>query len=95
MRDKILKILKENKEFLKKQYGITKLGLFGSVARDEKNPNAVDILFDFNNSSFDLIDMVKVKHFLEDKSDKKVDFVPLKGLKDKIKQYIQKEVIYV
>jgi predicted nucleotidyltransferase len=95
MRDKILKILKENKEFLKKQYGITKLGLFGSVARDEKNPNDVDILFDFNNSSFDLIDMVKVKHFLEDKLDKKVDFVPLKGLKEGIKQYIQKEVIYV
>ena len=54
MRDKILKILKENKEFLKKQYGITKLGLFGSVARDEKNPNDIDILFDFNNSSFKL-----------------------------------------
>ena len=94
-KNKVLKILKENKEFLKEKYGITKLGLFGSVVRDEKNPNDINIIFDFNNPKFDLIDMIKIKHILEEKLSKKVDFVPLKGLKDGIKQYIQKEVIYV
>jgi predicted nucleotidyltransferase len=95
MKQKVLKILKQHKKLLKEKYGITKLGLFGSVARGEENPNDVDIIFDFNNPKFDLLDMIQIKHIFEDKLNKKVDFIPLKGLKQSIRNYIDKEVIYV
>ena len=34
-RDAALKVLREHKQGLEERYGITRLGIFGSVARDE------------------------------------------------------------
>jgi len=34
-REQVLKLLREHKHELKERYGITRLGIFGSVARDE------------------------------------------------------------
>jgi len=34
-RDAALKVLREHKQELEERYGVTRLGIFGSVARDE------------------------------------------------------------
>jgi len=34
-RDKVLNILMKHKQELRDRYGVTRLGIFGSVARDE------------------------------------------------------------
>jgi len=95
-KNEILKILKELKPILQKQYNIKELGLFGSYAKNQNNCKSdIDIIFDsdFKNFKPDFIDILKIKHILEDKFHKKVDLVPKKGLK--IKQFIQNEIIYV
>ena len=45
--DIIINYLTEHKEQFKKDFGITKIGLFGSYARNEaKNDSDIDILID-------------------------------------------------
>ncbi len=57
-RDQVLRILREHREDLRREYGITSLALFGSVARNEAaDTSDVDVLVDFEDgvSLFDLI----------------------------------------
>lgn len=39
-RDDALKILREHKQELAEKYGVTRIGIFGSVARDEATENS-------------------------------------------------------
>ena len=46
-RDDVLQILRDNKERFAEKYGVTKLGLFGSFARNEATEESdVDVCFD-------------------------------------------------
>ncbi len=50
-RDDVLKILKNQNEYLSKQYRIKALYLFGSFARDEAWPDSdVDLLVEFDQT---------------------------------------------
>jgi len=47
-RDEVLKILREELPFLRKKYGVKRVGLFGSYSRDEATEESdIDILVDF------------------------------------------------
>jgi predicted nucleotidyltransferase len=51
-REDILQILRDNKERFAEKYGVTKLGLFGSFARNEATEESdVDVCFDTTNSA--------------------------------------------
>jgi len=94
-KNEILKTLKELKPFLQK-YNIKEIGLFGSYVKNQNNQKSdIDIIFDsdFKNFKPDFMDILKIKHLLEDKFNTKVDLVPKKGLK--IQQFIEKDIIYV
>ncbi len=89
----ILNLLRENKEFFKTNYGVEKIGLFGSYAKNEQNENSdVDILVDMP-SNFDYY--YELKDFLEKKINKKVDLGMEKNMRLLIKKYVEKEIIYV
>lgn len=97
MKDKneILKILKEIKPVLEKDYNITEIGLFGSYLRGEQNQNSdIDILLDHKSglTFFKLIDLEK---FLTDIFHIKVDVAFKKYLKKNIGKNILAEVKYV
>lgn len=50
-KEKILKVLRDNKEQLKLKYPIQSIGLFGSYARNENNSNSdIDIIIKFNDT---------------------------------------------
>jgi predicted nucleotidyltransferase len=58
-RDELLRILREHRDQLRKQFGLKSLELFGSEARDEAGPNSdVDLLVEVDRriSPFDLVD---------------------------------------
>ena len=58
-RDEVLRILREHRNQLRKQFGVKSLWLFGSVARDEAGPNSdIDLLVEVDRriSLFDLVD---------------------------------------
>ncbi len=73
-----------------KKYPITYAALFGSIANGTAGDKSdVDILFDYDKESkFTLFDMAGIQGELEDVLEAEVDFVPLRGLKDEIKDEV-------
>jgi predicted nucleotidyltransferase len=89
----ILTFLKENKQQLKDNYQVNKIGLFGSFARDEEtNKSDIDILVDMPSSFDNYFDL---KSFLEENFHREVDLGKEKQLRLLIKKQILQDIIYV
>jgi len=94
-KEDVLIFLKEQREFLRNNYGVLNIGLFGSYARDDYNSSSdVDIAVELKKENkadnyFGLL------HFLEDNLNKKIDLGIESKLRKSIKKYIEKEIIYV
>lgn len=93
-RDEVLQILREHKPELATKYGVTRLGIFGSVARDEATQSSdVDIVVEMPP---DLFHMVHMKEELEQLLSGSVDLIRYQRyLSARLKQRIDNEAIYV
>ncbi len=91
----ILQELKHFKEEFKKLYGVTKLGIFGSVARNEMhNESDIDIVVEMKEAN--LFFMVHIKEILEEKFKMSVDIIRYRASMNKyLKARIEREAIYV
>ncbi|MDT0649225.1 nucleotidyltransferase family protein [Autumnicola edwardsiae] len=79
-----------------KAYDPKEIAVFGSYARGEMNiASDIDILYSLNKK-ITLFDLAQIKIDLEEKLNRKVDFVSKKGLKEWIIPYVMKDlkVIY-
>lgn len=76
-----------------RERGLTALALFGSTARGASRADSdVDVLIDVApGARFSLVDLVSVKHFLEDKLGRKVDVVTREGLDPAIRDRVIRE----
>jgi predicted nucleotidyltransferase len=94
-REEVIQKLRQHYPGLVKNYGITSLALFGSVARDEATDTSdVDVLVDFGAPpTFD--QYMGLKIFLEDLLQCQVDVVTRRSLKERIRPYIEKEAVRV
>ncbi len=73
---------------------VARIGVFGSVARGEAGPDSdIDVLVEMTPEG-DLFDLVGVKHLLETRLARRVDVVPIGGLKGDAKANILREVRY-
>ncbi len=93
---KIKTILENLKPFLKEQFQVENIGVFGSFARGEQTSESdIDIVVEFcEPNTIDLFDFVKLEEFLSQKLGIKVDLVTKKALKPLIKDEILRETIY-
>ena len=92
-REAVLEKLSENAERLKQNFSVTKLGLFGSFARNEPSPQSdLDILVVFAEPTFD--HYMDLKFYLEKLFQTSVDLVIADNLKPRLKPQIEKEVVY-
>jgi uncharacterized protein len=88
-------ILHENLPQLQQQFGIARLGVFGSVVRGEQGDTSdVDILVDFVQP-IGLIRFMQLESHLASLVGTKVDLVSRKALKPTIGRRILDEVRYV
>ena len=94
-RDKVLDILKKRKSEFKTSYGVTEIGIFGSIARGEmKYGSDVDVVVKMRKP--DLFYMVHIKEELEDDYKVKVDIVHYREkMNPFLKKRIDKEAVYV
>ena len=94
-REEVLRILGIQKVKLASRYGVTKLGIFGSVARDEASDvSDVDVVVEIQKP--DLFYMVHIKEELEDALHCPVDIVHYrKKMNDLLKNRINRDVVYV
>lgn len=94
-KEEIKNILSSQLSFLKEKYHVKKLGIFGSVVRDETEQDSdVDIMVEFE-SPISFFEFIRLENFLSDKLRKKVDLISQKAIKPIIKNDILKETIYV
>ncbi len=78
-----------------KAAGITRLSLFGSVARgDASSESDVDLMAEFDPAmQFSLLDMVGLENRLADILGARVDLTPARALKDHIRQRATREAV--
>ena len=90
----ILQILASNREELTR-LGTKSLAIFGSVARDEANPESdLDVLVEFDGpATFDRY--MDLKFFLEKLLSCSVDLVTHKALKPRLQPQVEREAINV
>ena len=96
-KEEILHFLRENKHELLSKYHLSKIGLFGSFARDESTQNSdVDIIFDFRENVTDIYTIkVGLKAYLSKNFNRFVDLAREKYLKSFAKKQILQDTIYV
>jgi hypothetical protein len=94
-RDEALRILTEASPEIAGRFGVKRLRLFGSTARDEAREDSdVDILVEFAApATFD--GYFGLLHFLEERLGRSVDLVTEKGLKERVRPYVEKDAILV
>ena len=87
--------LKSNKEFLRQQYGVKEIGIFGSFARGEqKKKSDVDVLVEFEDMP-DLIKFIELERKLQRLLGKKVDLVRKGAIREELKDSILRDVTIV
>nr|WP_321401894.1 nucleotidyltransferase domain-containing protein [uncultured Desulfobacter sp.] len=90
----ILKILNHYKKEVAKEYKISKIGIFGSIARGEASDESdVDIVISVPEPDFFML--VGIKNDLEDRLKKSVDIVTYtKTMNPFLKTQIDHEAVY-
>jgi uncharacterized protein len=93
-RETVLHVLNAQKQELAIKYGVTRLGIFGSVARDQAtDASDVDIVVDMPP---DLFQMVHMKEELEQLLGVSVDLIRLhKHMNASLRNRIDDEAIYI
>jgi len=87
-------VLKKHRIFLKENYFVERIGLFGSFIKDEQTPESdIDIIVEFNGSVG--WKFFTLKDFLEEILGRKVDLVTKNSLRDEMKADILNQVIYI
>jgi predicted nucleotidyltransferase len=78
-----------------KTAGITRLSLFGSVARGDSSPESdVDLMAEFDpHKQFSLLDMVRLENRLADIVGAPVDLTPARAMKDGIRERAAREAV--
>jgi len=94
-RTQILGLLAERQQEIAARYGVKRLALFGSAARDDLGASSdVDVLVEFAGpATFGAY--MDLKFYLEDLLGRPVDLVTDKAVRDELRPYIEKEMIRV
>ena len=94
-KEKIISYLKEYKQKHTEDYHLTKLGIFGSVARDEQNKQSdIDIVVEFSKPN--LFIQAGIMEDLKEQFDTNIDVIALSNhTNPKLLQRINQDVIYV
>ncbi len=91
----IKEILTENKEKIKVNYKVKRLGIFGSYVRGEQREDSdVDILVTFEEP-VSLLKLVNFENYLKDITGIRVDVVPEKSIRPELRENILNEVSYI
>jgi predicted nucleotidyltransferase len=87
--------LEEVLPLLREQFGVTKIGIFGSTARGEDRPESdVDVLVELSPDRLTFRNFMALADFLEELYGWKVDLLTVGGLDPLIRQDVESEVVW-
>jgi predicted nucleotidyltransferase len=96
-RERVLRVLRAHEAEIRAR-GVTRLCLFGSMARGEAGPESdVDLLADIESGAkFSLIDLVGLQYFLGDLVGRRVEIgTSLERARPRIRQRIERDALEV
>ncbi len=95
-RENILNYLRENKQFFHNSFGIRKIGLFGSYARNEQTDlSDVDILIEMESDTENIFDKrLQLREMLMGHFAKNVDICHEQGIKPVFRYMVFKDAVY-
>ena len=82
--------------YLYKKYNLTKLGIFGSFARNEQSTDSdIDLIVEFKKGTNNIYEIkTELKQYFKEQFNRDVDIAREKYLKPRIKKEIIKETLY-
>ena len=92
----LIKYLSENKTRHEQEYNLTKIGIFGSIARGEQNDKSdIEIVVEFKPGTPDLSSIkYRLREEIQSKFHAQVDICRLKYIKPIFKEMIQSDIKY-
>ena len=93
-KNEIINLLKAEKSFLKENFGVINIGLFGSYAKDQQTPESdIDFLVEFAEPRFDWIAGLNI--YMEKKFGRKIEIIRKRSLdKSRFFERIEQETMY-
>jgi predicted nucleotidyltransferase len=94
-REQVLQLLTQHKPQLAQRYGVLRLALFGSTARNSTSSESdIDILVAFDGPATSQR-YFGVQFYLEDLLGRPVDLVTEKALRPELRPHIEREALHV
>ena len=95
--DEIVDFIRQNKSYLKEHFHITKIGVFGSFARNEHTKDSdIDIIIELEEETQNIFELKnELRAFFINKFGRSVDIAREKYLKPYVKNQIIAETVYV
>ena len=91
--DRIMRILKDHKEELKRRFSLEKIGVFGSYTREEQTPESdIDIYVEFDIKSLTFDKYLELIDYLEKLLGRKIDLITKYGVETIRIPYIKEEI---
>lgn len=94
-KSEVLKTIKLNKQHIELEFGVTKMGVFGSVARDEASAKSdIDIAVEMKNEN-KFRNFMALERYLKKLLGNRIDLGIESALKPSVRDEIKKEIVYV
>jgi predicted nucleotidyltransferase len=91
--EEIISHIRKLNPTIEKKYKAKVKSIFGSYVRGDENPESdLDVLVEFKDNA-NLLDLVGLSNFLEEKLDIPIDVVPEDTIRKEIKKQVLKEAI--
>ena len=96
-RQDIFNFIENNLDFMRVNFHISKIGIFGSFSRDEADENSdIDLIIEFDGKIDEIFETKeKIREFFQNAFGREVDIVREKFLKPRASKRILDEVLYV
>lgn len=94
-KDEIIELIRiSNPQIQEKYKGIVRC-VFGSYVRGEEGPESdLDVLVEFRDDA-NLLDLVGISLYLEDRIHVQVDVIPIDAVREEIKEQVLREAIAI
>ena len=94
-RDDLLALLTQHKPALQRRFGVTRVALFGSRAREQDREGSdVDVLVAFDGPATSAR-YFGVQFYLEDLLDSPIDLVTETALRTELRSFVERDAIHV
>ena len=91
LKEQLFTVVQDHKDVIYNRFNVQSLSIFGSVARGSSKPDSdVDILVSYKKTP-GFFDFLKLKEYLENILERRVDLVTEKALKKQLRKQIMQE----